>query len=132
MDLRSKETAFKKYDIRGVYPDAVDEGLVASVAGALAEKLFKKGTVVLGMDARESSPSLHASVKNALGKFDDIKVEDAGLMTTPMLTFLVNRLGAAGGIMITASHNPKEYNGMKAVGPGGKPIGGEEMRKLVR
>ncbi len=131
IDFISKRAAFKKYDIRGVYPEMVDEALTAAVAGALGKKVFKKGKVILGRDVRNSSPSLYESAKKALMEIDGISIEDVGLMTTPMLAFLVNRLGASGGIMITASHNPKEDNGIKAMNANGEPISGEEIFKLI-
>ena len=53
------------------------------------------------------------------------------MATTPMFYFLVNKLNAAGGIMITASHNPKEYNGLKVVGKNAEMVGGEEILKLM-
>ena len=52
-------------------------------------------------------------------------------MTTPMLYFLVNELRASGGVMVTASHNPKEFNGLKVVKKGARPVSGEEMKKIV-
>lgn len=131
IDLVSRKAAFRAYDIRGVYPQMVDEALVAAVAKGLGEKVFKRGKVILGRDARNSSPSLYESAKEALGRIEGIEIEDVGLMTTPMLAFLINHLGATGGIMITASHNPKEDNGVKAAGASGEPIGGEEIFKLI-
>ena len=86
--------------------------------------------MVLGHDARNSSSSLHQSAKDALEK-EGVEVLDIGMMTTPMLAFLINNLKADGGIMITASHNPKEYNGVKAARGNGEPIGGEEIYKLL-
>jgi len=86
---------------------------------------------VLGRDARNGSPSLYASAQKALGEIAGITIEDVGIMTTPMLVFLINHLGASGGIMITASHNPKSDNGIKAAGENGEPISGEEMYKLL-
>ncbi len=131
INLASRRAAFKKYDIRGVYPGMVNEDLVSVVAKSLAAKVFKKGTVILGRDVRKSSPSLYEAAKLALGGFKDIKVEDVGLMTTPMLVFLIHHLGAVGGVMITASHNPKEDNGIKAADTKG-PIGGEEIWELIQ
>lgn len=133
MDARldAKKAAFKQYDIRGSYPDLVDESLVEIVSRALGEKLFRTGKVVLGMDGRISSPSLLNAAKKGLMSIGDIEIEEVGLMTTPMLAFLVNHLGAIGGIMITASHNPKEDNGMKVANSSGEPIGGEEILKLL-
>ena len=129
-DFSAKRAAFKKYDICGVYPEMVDENLVYTVAKALGEKVFHKGKVVLGRDVRHSSPSLYEAAKSAL-EVSGIEVEVAGVITTPMLAFLVNHLGASGGIMITASHNPKEDNGVKVANAKGEPISGEEMFELI-
>lgn len=131
IDLASRRAAFKKYDIRGAYPDVVDEELVYVVAKSLGEKVFKKGRVILGRDVRNSSPGLYESAKKALLEVKGITIEDVGIITTPMLAFLINHLRAAGGIMITASHNPKGDNGVKVSGAGGEPISGEEILKLI-
>jgi len=131
IDLGPKRVAFKKYDIRGAYPQLVDEELVYVVVKNLGEKVFKKGKVILGRDVRNSSPSLYESAKKALLEIKEVTIEDVGIITTPMLTFLINHLGASGGVMITASHNPKGDNGIKASGEGGEPISGEEMLKLI-
>lgn len=129
-DFSAKREAFKKYDIRGRYPEMVDENLVYAVAKALGEKIFQKGKVILGRDVRHSSPSLYEAAKGALEAVG-LEVEDVGIITTPMLAFLVNHLGASGGMMITASHNPKEDNGVKAANAKGEPISGEEMFELI-
>jgi len=129
--LASKKEIFRKYDIRGIYPTQIDEDLVGSVVEVLAQKLFVKGKVVLGYDPRKSSPSLRQVALDALAKFHDIEVVDVGLITTPMLYFLVNKLDAVGGLMITASHNPKEYNGLKIVGKKSAFIGGEEVFEMM-
>jgi len=123
---------FSKFDIRGMYPDKVEEELVKVVAKTLAEKVFKKGKVILGMDARLSSPSLYKAAKEVLATLKEIELIEANLITTPMLTFLVNDLSARGGMMITASHNPKEYNGIKATRAGGEPISGEEIFDMIQ
>ena len=73
---------------------------------------------------------LYEAAKKAL-KASGIEVEAADIITTPMLAFLVNHLGASGGIMITASHNPKEDNGVKVANAKGEPISGEEMFELI-
>lgn len=124
---------FKANDVRGRYPEELNETAAGEIARALAEKVFRKGTVVVAHDARLSSPALYAAVIKAF-KFHDssFKLHEIGLSTTPMFYFLVNELKAAGGIMITASHNPKEYNGMKAVGPKAAVISGEEIWELIK
>ncbi len=116
---------FKAYDIRGKYPDEINEEVVRKIISSLTSK-----TVVIGRDARLSSPILYqAAIKTLHPKpYTLIK---AGLITTPMLYFLVNYFKADLGIMITASHNPKEYNGLKIVGKNAVPISGREIYKIV-
>jgi phosphomannomutase len=72
-----------------------------------------------------------AAIKSIKRGASGIKIIEAGLMTTPMLYFLVNHFKTDLGIMITASHNPKEYNGLKIVGKNAIPISGEEIYKIV-
>lgn len=120
------EKIFKAYDIRGIYPHQLNEdsayyiGLGFARSGLLT---FGKKLVV-GRDMRQSSDWLFdafASGANAGG----LDVIDIGLCTTPMLYFAVNILNAAGGAMITASHNPGQYNGFKLVREQAIPIGGD-------
>ncbi|MEX2054177.1 MAG: hypothetical protein WD883_01390 [Candidatus Colwellbacteria bacterium] len=133
--MKSKSTlprdVFSKFDIRGTYPDKITKELVTTVAQTLATKVFKKGRVAIGHDARVSSPELYQAAKSALEAIPEIEVVEIGLASTPMMTFAVNHLEASGGFMITASHNPKEYNGIKAMGQGGEPISGEDIYKLL-
>ncbi|MEN6521397.1 MAG: phosphomannomutase/phosphoglucomutase [Armatimonadota bacterium] len=106
---------FRAYDIRGTYPDQLNEDVVYHVVRAYAEKLKPKLAVV-GRDMRLSSPSLTEQAIQALldGGSDVI---DVGLTTTPMYYYSVNVLNANAGVMVTASHNPKAYNGLKLTGP---------------
>lgn len=102
---------FRAYDIRGKYPKEINEKIAFKIGSAFG-KFIKGDKIVIGRDARESSPSLRDSLVSGLcssGK----KVLDIGLSTTPMCYFAINELGENGGIMITASHNPAEYNGFK-------------------
>ena len=104
---------FKAYDIRGVYPDQIDEEGYYRIAKAYVY-LFKPKTVVVGMDARLSSPPLKASLIE--GFLDaGVDVVDIGKVTTDMLYFAVGEYDYSGGIVVSASHNPKQYNGMKLV-----------------
>src|SRR3989344_3806898 len=112
---------FKAYDIRGLYPAEIDARSAALIAEKLAEKLSPK-TVLIGRDARLSSPALYAALKKTLLKIRGQKVISAGVMTTPMFYFLVNYCKADFGVMVTASHNPKEYNGLKIVRKKAIPI----------
>ena len=127
---RNKEI-FREYDIRGVYPDQINEELTESVAKALAENVFIKGKVVVGHDARHSSPSLYKTALQTLGTYDSLDIIEAGMVTTPMLHFLVSHLEACGGIIITASHNPKEHNGIKVLNGEMMPVSGKDILKLL-
>lgn len=113
-------SCFKAYDIRGRLGDTLDVGIARQIGRGFAEAL-RPGTVVVGHDARESSPSLKAAL--AEGLMDrGVDVIDIGLCGTEEVYFATAHLKAGGGIMVTASHNPIDYNGMKLVGPGSRPI----------
>jgi len=104
---------FRAYDIRGIYPDALDEEAYYRIAKVYVY-LFKPSTMVVGMDARSSSPQLKASlIKGFLDA--GVDVVDIGEIITDMLYFAVGEYGYSGGVVVSASHNPKEYNGMKMV-----------------
>lgn len=104
---------FRAYDIRGVYPTDIDEEAYYRIAKAYVY-LFKPTTMVVGMDARLSSPQLKTSLTS--GFLDSgVDVIDIGKITTDMLYFAVGASDYSGGIVVSASHNPKEYNGMKMV-----------------
>jgi phosphomannomutase len=104
---------FRAYDIRGIYPDQIDEEAYYRIAKAYVY-LFKPASMVVGMDARLSSPPLKASLIE--GFLDaGVDVIDIGQITTDMLYFAVGAYNYSGGVVVSASHNPKEYNGMKMV-----------------
>lgn len=125
------KSIFKSYDVRGKYPKEINEKDVEIIAGALAAH-FRFGEVMVGHDARKSSPKLYRAVIRGLEKANSkITLIRVGLITTPLLYFLVNRVGARGGVMVTASHNPKEYNGIKAVGSNAEPLSGKDIWKMV-
>jgi phosphomannomutase len=106
-------SVFRAYDIRGVYPDEIDEKGYYRIAKAYVY-LFKPQTIVVGMDARVSSPPLKAALTQ--GFLDaGVDVVDIGKITTDMLYFAVGAYDYSGGIVVSASHNPKQYNGMKLV-----------------
>ena len=112
--------AFKAYDIRGRVPDELDEELARRIGVALADQL-RPGPVVLGHDVRLSSPALQEALSAGLrGKGRE--VIDIGLCGTEEVYFQVDHLEAAGGVMVTASHNPMDYNGMKLVRENARPI----------
>lgn len=112
---------FKAYDVRGAYPEEFDEKSAYAIAGATARFLGAKRLVV-AMDSRESSESLKNAVLEAVLN-EGVDVVYIGLATTPMFYFAVASELADGGLMITASHNPSQYNGLKIVGKNAVPIG---------
>src|SRR5512140_3101952 len=122
-----KDEIFRAYDIRGRYPQDFAEDDVRVIARVVNRHL-PKGKVVLGHDGRKSSPSLYRALVSA---FPSRRVIKAGLVTTPMLYFLVHDLRAAGGITVTASHNPKNINGLKIVGKNEEAISGIEVKKML-
>ena len=104
---------FRAYDIRGIYPTDIDEEAYYRIAKGYVY-LFKPKNICVGMDARQSSPPLKASlIKGFLDA--GVDVIDIGEITTDMLYFAVGEYGYSGGVVVSASHNPKEYNGMKMV-----------------
>lgn len=124
---------FKAYDIRGKYPDEINEKATEEIVSALAGFFGPKAKIVIGHDVRLSSPSLYTAALKVFNPISDMPSPiPAGLITTPTLYFLVNKYNADGGIMITASHNPKEYNGLKVVGKGGMPISGTDIYKIMQ
>ncbi len=115
--------AFKAYDIRGRVPDELDEDLARRIGRALASVL-NPGPVVLGHDIRLTSPALHTALASGL-KEKGREILDIGECGTEEVYFQTAHLNAAGGAMVTASHNPMDYNGMKLVRDGARPISGD-------
>ena len=105
--------SFRAYDIRGVYPTDLDEEAYYRIAKAYTF-LFHPRTMVVGMDARESGPDLKAALTSG---FVDagVNVVDIGGITTDMLYYAVGSSDYSGGVVVSASHNPKQYNGAKMV-----------------
>ena len=123
-------SVFKAYDVRGVYPSELDEDGAYRVARAYAEHFEPRGAAV-GHDMRLSSPSVFAAVVNGLADAGT-EVVELGLVGTEMLYHAVSELGLDGGICVTASHNPKEYTGMKIVRRGALPVGGDSGLAEIR
>lgn len=147
-------TIFRAYDIRGIYPDELDERAAYLIARAFTQQIRvmrgpaakspdrrasearrddqKQLRILVSSDARASSPSLKEAFLRGLleeGAF----VIDAGLTTTPMHTFIFHHIDADGGAMITASHNPAQYNGIKLSGLHGIPVGeGSGMEEVAQ
>ena len=110
----------KAYDIRGVLGETIDEDIAYRVGRAFAE-VMTATKVIVGRDARLSSPALAAAVAQGLADAG-CDVLDIGLAGTEEMYFATSHFGADGGIEITASHNPINYNGMKMVGPHSRPL----------
>jgi len=122
--------AFKAYDIRGRVPDELDESLAGRIGLALSD-LLGPGEVVLGHDVRLSSPALQEALSRGL-RAAGRDVIDIGLCGTEEVYFQTADLKAAGGVMVTASHNPMDYNGMKLVREEAKPISGDSGLFTIR
>ncbi|MBT3419020.1 MAG: phosphomannomutase/phosphoglucomutase [Candidatus Magasanikbacteria bacterium] len=127
---------FKAYDIRGKYPNEINEDLVERIAKAFAvfikEDTKKEDvTLVVCQDMRDSSIPLKNVVIKAL-RDQGVNIVDIGLASTPTFYFGVGYLGVDGGIQITASHNPAEYNGCKMVRAKAVPVSGETGIYTIR
>lgn len=114
------QTPFKAYDIRGKVPGELNVDLARRIGGAYAE-LIKPESIVIGRDIRPSSEALSDAVTAGL-RGAGVTVYDIGLCGTEEIYFATGKLGAGGGIMITASHNPPDYNGMKLVRQEARPV----------
>jgi phosphomannomutase len=126
---------FKAYDIRGIYPDQLDEQAAWKIGHATAQFLrsmlhgYNRGlanaqSICVGHDMRTHGPSLTKALiegMNATGA----NVIDIGMIDTPQMYFAINHLGTCGGVQVTASHNPGEYNGFKVSGQMAKPVGAD-------
>lgn len=117
-------TCFKSYDIRGRIGIDLDAGIARRIGRAYAEVLGGR-RVVLGRDIRTSSPELSAAVAEGL-MAAGVEVLDLGICGTEEVYFATGALAADGGIMVTASHNPADYNGMKLVKTGAAPLDPEQ------
>jgi phosphomannomutase len=121
---------FKAYDVRGIHGRDLDEDGAYAIGRAYVEE-FEARKIAIGRDMRVDSPSMAAAaIEGAVDA--GAHVFDIGMVGTEMVYFAVGELGLDGGIMVTASHNPKEYTGMKIVRAGALPVGGESGLLDVR
>ncbi len=123
-------TIVKAYDVRGTYPDQINEEAVGKLVRAYVAYVKPK-KVALGRDVRLSGPQLFKSAADAFTAVG-VDVVDIGQISTDMLYFAVGHYGLDGGVAITASHNPREYNGMKFVGKGAAAISSDTGLKDIR
>jgi len=125
MDFNS---IFKAYDVRGIYPEQIDEAVAARIGEAYAA-VRQPGTVAVGRDVRASGETIKARLIEALTACGT-DVVDIGIITTDQLYFAVGQYGYDGGISVTASHNPGEYNGLKFSEKGGAPISSKTLSDI--
>ena len=121
---------FKAYDVRGLYPSQLDEDGAYRIGRAYVEH-FEPKTIAVGRDMRLSAPSMARAVIDGAAD-GGADVVDIGLVGTEMLYHAVAELSLEGGICVTASHNPKEYTGMKIVRRGALPVGGDSGLAEIR
>lgn len=112
---------FKGYDIRGIFPQDIDADLAYKIGQSYVAVASPEGKVVVGRDVRIHSEELHDRLVEGITDCG-VGVIDVGLISTDMLYFAVGRLGAAGGVQVTASHNPPEWHGFKMVKKGPTPM----------
>ncbi len=135
-------TIFKAYDIRGVYPDQLDEDAAWKIGNATAtflrsmlrgydRGLANRQSLCVGYDMRSHSRALAEALirgMNAAGA----NVIDVGMIDTPQIYFAINYLGTCGGVQVTASHNPAQYNGFKVSSLEAKPVGQDTGLKEIK
>jgi phosphomannomutase len=124
---------FKAYDIRGIYPAELNEANAYAI-GLGTANILHAGNAVVGRDMRLSSPQLSEAVINGL-RDGGVDVTDIGLISTDGLYFAVGKYGFDCGVMITASHNPPRYNGMKVCERDAVPLSGDgklaDVKRLI-
>ncbi|MDP4788752.1 MAG: phosphomannomutase [Haliea sp.] len=128
-----KLDCFKAYDVRGRVPDELNEDIARRIGRAYAE-VVKPSKVVVGHDIRLTSEAIKAALADGLRE-QGVDVYDIGLCGTEEIYFATSHAGMDGGIVVTASHNPKDFNGMKFVREESRPISGDsgliEIRQLA-
>lgn len=133
---------FKAYDIRGIYPDQLDEEAAWKIGHATAQFLrsmlrgYERGlanaqSICVGYDMRTHSPSLAKALIEGMNAART-NVINIGMIDTPQMYFAINYLGTCGGVQVTASHNPAQYNGFKISGQQAKPIGADTGLKDIK
>ena len=125
------ESIFREYDIRGVVPSQINETSIEYISNAIAKKCKDENIteIVLGRDGRLSGEKILNLLSNELQSLG-INIINIGVVTSPLLYYAAKQLPSKSGIMITGSHNPKEYNGFKIV-INDSPISGLEILSLI-
>jgi len=124
------ESIFREYDIRGIVNDELQDDVVERIASACAAIYVRenKKTIAIGMDGRPSSEHIKNIVSKSLSKYG-LNIIDIGLVPTPVLYYEVFKMNLGGGIIITASHNPSEYNGFKIL-VGKNALFGDQIKEI--
>ena len=121
---------FKAYDIRGIVGETLTVSGVEQIGHAIGSEALARGrdTVAIGRDGRNSGPELAAALARGL-QSSGVNVIDVGMVATPMLYFAAHELGTLSGVMVTGSHNPPQYNGLKMM-LAGDTLSGEAIQAL--
>ena len=129
--MEISKSIFREYDIRGIYPEQINEGVVYKIAKAISVKCLNEGIseICIARDGRLSGEKLLFALENSLSK-NGIDVINTGMATTPLLYFAAKKSKCKSGVMITGSHNPKNYNGIKLI-INDKPVSGTEIYNLI-
>jgi len=124
------EKIFRAYDIRGIVETELTAEVVHDIGAAVGSEVLSHAgnKIIIGRDARLSGPELFEALQIGI-RSTGCGVIDIGVVPTPVLYFATHELGANSGIMITGSHNPKEYNGLKIV-IGGSALTKEAIQRL--
>ena len=128
--MKIDKSIFKSYDIRGVFPDQLNYDIALAIGRAFADLITEEGPIAIGRDMRTSSPELSkAAIEGITIQGKD--VVDLGLITTDMIYFAAGNYSFAGGVMITGSHIPPQYNGLKLCKKDAVPVSVEgDMHKM--
>lgn len=123
---------FKAYDIRGIVGKTLTPEVATGIGQALGSEALLRGqrAIVVGRDGRLSGPEISSALASGIMK-SGVDVIDIGLVATPMVYFATHHLGTQSGVMVTGSHNPPEYNGLKMV-IAGDTLSGETIQALLR
>jgi phosphomannomutase len=121
---------FMAYDVRGIHPSELDEDGAYRIGRAYVEQ-FEPRSIAVGRDMRLAAPTMTAALVDGAAD-GGADVLDLGMVGTEMVYYAVGELGLDGGVCVTASHNPKEYTGMKIVRRGALPVGGDSGLEDVR
>ena len=129
--MEISKSIFREYDIRGIYPEQINEQVVQKIAKAISVKCLNEGVseICIARDGRLSGEKLLSALANSLSD-NGIDVINTGMATTPLLYFAAKKSASKSGVMITGSHNPKSYNGIKLI-INDNPVSGNEIYNLL-